>query len=193
MKAPAPQNSRRQTVLGVDPGLATTGWGIVERDGSRLELKAYGAILSAARQPLPLRLRQIRSELAQLIQTYRPTVVAIEELYFTKFAVSIASTAQARGVILLTLSEHEIPLFEYNPRAVKMATTGFGSANKIQMQSMLQRHFNLKEIPRPDDAADALAIALCHLQTQHYLKVSTSRRSRDAFESEMAARAGVTR
>lgn len=189
MKALPP--NKRQTVLGIDPGLATTGWGVAQREGAQLTLRSYGAILTAAHQPLPDRLRQIRKELASLIDLYQPSAVAIEELFFTKFAVSIAATAQARGVILLTIAERDIPVIEYNPRAVKMATTGFGAANKIQMQSMLQRHFKLKELPRPDDAADALAIALCHLQTHVHLKVAVTRRSRAEFEAEMAARAGV--
>jgi crossover junction endodeoxyribonuclease RuvC len=178
-------------VLGVDPGLATTGWGVIEKSGSQPQLKAFGAIVTAAGQALPGRLKQLRRELLSLVATYKPQVLAIEELFFTKFAVSIAATAQARGVILVTAAELDLPLVEYNPRAVKMATTGFGSANKIQMQEMVRRQLQLSEIPKPDDAADALALALCHVQTHHHLKVPTSRRSRAAFEAEMAARAGV--
>jgi len=161
-----------EIVLGIDPGLATTGWGVVQRTARQLTLQAFGAILSPARDPLPQRLHQIHQDLTRLIQMYNPTVLAIEELFFAKFAVSIAATAQARGVILLTAAGQGIPIVEYNPRAVKMAMTGFGSASKIQMQSMLQRYFRLKELPRPDDAADALAIALCHLQTRQDLRVS---------------------
>jgi crossover junction endodeoxyribonuclease RuvC len=154
-------------------------------------MRAFGAILSPSGTPLSGRLLQIRRELSQLINAHRPDALAIEELYFTKFAVSIASTAQARGVILVTAAEAGIPLIEYNPRAVKMATTGFGSASKIQIQLMVQRQLGLKEIPKPDDAADALALALCHLQTASHLKIPTSRRSRAAFEAELAARAGI--
>ncbi len=163
----APQNN--QVVLGIDPGLATTGWGVVEKASTQLTLKAFGAILSPASLPLPQRLHQIHSDLIRLIDTYQPSVLAIEELFFAKFAVSIAATAQARGVILLAAAQKGLPIVEYNPRAVKMAMTGFGSASKIQMQSMVQRHFRLKELPRPDDAADALAIALCHIQTRREL------------------------
>jgi crossover junction endodeoxyribonuclease RuvC len=186
LKAPA---NRDTVVLGIDPGLATTGWGIVERAAGRLRLRAFGAILSPAAAELPSRLLQIRQELSAIIQAHQPEVVAIEELYFAKFAVSIAATAQARGAILLTAAEYGLPIIEYNPRAVKMAMTGFGSANKIQMQSMLQRHFGLKELPRPDDAADAAAIALCHVQTHHHLRVPTSRKSRAVFEAALEARA----
>jgi len=155
--------------LGIDPGLATTGWGVIEKTASSLRLLAFGAIVTPARQELPLRLLHIQGELSRLIETYRPGIVAIEELYFAKFAVSIASTAQARGAILLTVAQRGLSLVEYNPRAVKMAMTGFGSASKDQMQSMVQRYFALKELPRPDDAADALAIALCHAQTNQVL------------------------
>lgn len=158
-----------QIVLGVDPGLATTGWGVVERNSRQLSLRSFGIITTAARQELPDRLRVIRKDLLQIIEEYRPVVLAIEELYFAKFAVSIAATAQARGVILVTAAEAGIPVVEYNPRTVKMAMTGFGSAVKEQMQAMVQRFFHLAEPPRPDDAADAIAIALCHLQTRREL------------------------
>ncbi|HVO33866.1 MAG TPA: crossover junction endodeoxyribonuclease RuvC [Elusimicrobiota bacterium] len=178
-------------MLGIDPGLATTGWGVVEKGASGLVLRAFGALLTEAGTPLPQRLRRIRRELSSLIETHKPTILAIEELYFAKFAVSIAATAQARGVILVTAAENEIPVVEYNPRAVKIAMTGFGSASKIQMQAMLQRHFRLTELPRPDDAADAVAIALCHVQTRPGIHVPVSRKSRAEFEAELAARAGA--
>jgi crossover junction endodeoxyribonuclease RuvC len=183
--------SNKTVVLGIDPGLATTGWGVVEK-GPSLVVRAYGAILTPASTPLPDRLTQLRRDLIQIIHNFQPALMAIEELYFAKFAVSIASTAQARGVILVTAAEMGLPIVTYNPRAVKIALTGFGSASKIQMQSMLQRHFRLQELPKPDDAADALAIALCHLQTNHHLKIPVSRKSRADFEAELAARAGVS-
>lgn len=163
----APQSN--PIVLGVDPGLATTGWGVVQKTPGEPTLKAFGVILTSASLSLPERIYQIHSDLSQIIETHRPSVLAIEELFFAKFAVSIASTAQARGAILLTAAQKNIPVVEYNPRAVKMAMTGFGSASKIQIQSMVQRQFKLKDLPRPDDAADALAIALCHLQTRKEL------------------------
>jgi crossover junction endodeoxyribonuclease RuvC len=153
----------------VDPGLATTGWGVIEKTPSSPVLKAFGAILTLASLPLPQRLKQIHSDLSEIIDSYKPDILAIEELFFAKFAVSIAATAQARGVILLCAARRNVPVVEYNPRAVKMAMTGFGSASKIQIQSMVQRQFALKELPRPDDAADALAIALCHIQTRREL------------------------
>lgn len=185
--------SHKTVVLGVDPGLATTGWGLVEKCGPALSVRAYGAILSPASAALPDRLKQIRRELTQIIQTYQPVVLAIEELYFAKFAVSIAATAQARGVILVTAAELGLPIVEYNPRAVKVALTGFGSAEKIQMQSMLQRHFRLQALPKPDDAADALAIALCHVQTHHELRADGQaiKRARKDFNGLLARQAAA--
>ena len=161
-------------VLGVDPGLATTGWGVIEKTPRAVTLVAFGTIETPATQPLPQRLLHIQRELSRLLELYRPGVMAIEELFFAKFAVSIASTAQARGVILLAAAAKEVPIVEYNPRAVKMAMTGFGSASKIQIQCMVQRQFRLKDLPQPDDAADAMAIALCHVQTRRELLPSSS-------------------
>lgn len=168
-RRPHAHSPTQQVVLGIDPGLATTGWGVLVKDPVRLGLQAYGAITTSARDPLPARLRRLHEELTQLIRTYRPSVLAIEELFFAKFAISIAATAQARGAILVAAASEKLPVVEYNPRAVKMAMTGFGSATKSQMQSMVQRYFRLKDLPEPDDAADALAIALCHVQTRREL------------------------
>ena len=167
MKTPSP--NKNTVVLGIDPGLATTGWGVVQRNGASLSLQCFGVITSASSLDLPQRLKHIHQDLLEIIQSYKPGILAIEELYFAKFAVSIAATAQARGVILLTAAEAGLPVVEYNPRTVKMAMTGFGSAGKEQMQAMVQRFFRLQEPPRPDDAADAVAIALCHLQTRQEL------------------------
>ncbi len=171
-KPPLLRSSPHEIVLGIDPGLATTGWGVVEKTPTSLRLLSYGVIETPAGKPLPDRLLEIHKQLTLLIRAYRPSVMAIEELFFTKFAVSIASTAQARGAILLAAALQELPIAQHNPRAIKMAMTGFGSASKIQMQSMVQRQFHLKELPRPDDAADALAIALCHIQTRQESRLS---------------------
>ncbi len=164
--------STRRVVLGIDPGLATTGWGVVEKNATQLRLIAYGAIETSAGRPLPDRLLSIQRALTVLIQEHQPSAVAIEELFFTKFATSIAATAQARGVILWAAAQEGVVVHEYNPRSVKVAMTGFGGADKSQMQSMLQRYFRLTEIPKPDDAADAVAIALCHLQTSPTLSAA---------------------
>ena len=172
-------------VIGIDPGLATTGWGVVNSARGTLELLGVGVIETSAGLPLPQRLRTLRERLAALLEEYRPETLVIEQLFFTKFATSIAATAQARGVILVTSEERNVPVIELNPRTVKIAMTGFGSATKFQMQSAVQRLLSLKEIPKPDDAADAVAMALCHLQTQPLLVPKTTRRARAAWEAEL--------
>jgi crossover junction endodeoxyribonuclease RuvC len=175
-------------VLGIDPGLATTGWGVIAKSAQDITLRAYGAIETKPADPLPERLLQIRTELLKLIDLHHPTIVAIEELFFAKFATSIAATAQARGSILATAAERQLPVAEYNPRAIKVAVTGFGSASKEQVQSMVQRCLGLPQPPRPDDAADALAIALCHTQTHREQRLSGQaiKRSSKALESLIA-------
>jgi len=184
--------ANKSIVLGIDPGLATTGWGVIEKSGNDLRLLGLGTIETSATRPLPERLVTIRQQMSSLLSKYSPNAVSMEQLFFTKFATSIAATAQARGVILVTAAEANIPVFEQNPRAVKIALTAFGSATKFQMQSAIQRQFRLKELPRPDDAADAVGMALCHLQTASVLKIPTaSRRSRAQWEAELAAKAGV--
>jgi len=130
----------------------------------------YGCIRTKSAETLSERLQNINIELQKLIDTYNPEVVAIEELFFLKEAKSVAAVGQARGAIVLTVSLNKIKLFEYNPRHVKMALTGYGSADKHQMQHMVKTLLRLKEIPKPDDAADALAIAMCHVNTARTLK-----------------------
>ncbi|MBI4395531.1 MAG: crossover junction endodeoxyribonuclease RuvC [Elusimicrobia bacterium] len=155
-----------QKVLGIDPGIATTGWGFVEKaPPDRFLTVRFGCLLTPAKEPMVQRLRHLAEQLRRLVQAEKPDVAAVEELYFAKDSRTAASVGHARGVILLVLSELGLPVYEYNPRQVKMALTGYGAADKSQMQRMVQRLLSLKEIPKPDDAADALAIALCHLQT----------------------------
>jgi len=177
--------SPTQKILGIDPGLATTGWGVVHALQGVLQLAGVGVIETSAGLPLPQRLNTLRGRLAALLMEHQPHILIIEQLFFTKFATSIAATAQARGVILVTAEEHHIPIVELNPRAVKMAMTGFGSATKFQMQSAVQRLLSLKEIPKPDDAADALAMALCHLQTRTLTVPKTTRRMRAQWEADL--------
>lgn len=153
-------------ILGIDPGIATTGWGLVEKTPpDRFRMVANGCFLTAARQPIALRLQLLANQLRNLVNAEKPAAVAIEELYFSKESSSAAAVGHARGAILLVLQDMGLPIYEYNPRQVKMALTGYGAADKFQMQHMVTRLLNLKSIPRPDDAADALAIALCHLNT----------------------------
>jgi crossover junction endodeoxyribonuclease RuvC len=175
--------------LGIDPGLATTGWGVVEKMGSSLTLRALGVIETSSTLSLPHRLFSLRQRLAALLAEHQPHTVSMEQLFFTKFATSIAATAQARGVILLAVQEAGVLISEQNPRTVKIALTGFGSASKHQMQSAIQRHFRLKDAPHPDDAADAVAMAVCHLQTIPGIHIPVTRRSRAKWEAELLRRA----
>jgi crossover junction endodeoxyribonuclease RuvC len=153
-------------VLGIDPGIATTGWGFVEKTSPQTSrLLCFGAILTPAKDGMVDRLQSISRQLQELIRTHQPAVAAIEELFFAKNSATAAAVGHARGVLLLTLAEAGLPIHEYNPRQVKMSLTGFGAADKPQMQRMVQRFLGLKDIPKPDDAADAVAIALCHINT----------------------------
>jgi crossover junction endodeoxyribonuclease RuvC len=153
-------------VLGIDPGLSLTGWGIIDAsDRDKMIPLNYGCICTKSGQTLIERLQNINTGLQAVINKYKPRVAAIEQLFFLKKAASVAQVGQARGAIVLTLALNKIELFEYNPRSVKIALTGYGSAEKIQMQNMVKTALRLKEIPRPDDAADALAMAICHVNT----------------------------
>ncbi|MCA6070878.1 MAG: crossover junction endodeoxyribonuclease RuvC [Endomicrobium sp.] len=153
-------------VLGIDPGLSLTGWGIVDAfSRDKINPIQYGCIKTMPSTPLIERLQRVHTEIQTIINKYKPEAVAIEEIFFLKAARSVASVGQSRGAIVLTISINKLPLFEYNPRTVKIALTGYGSADKHQMQRMVKTFLKLKEIPRPDDAADALAMAICHVNT----------------------------
>ena len=156
-------------VLGVDPGTATTGWGVVGKtDNSKLKLEGYGTIKTSSKTAYPQRLKSIYQELRKVIKKYRPEVMAVEELFFAKNLKTATSVGQARGVIILTGCQSGLEIREYTPLEVKLALVGYGRANKFQVQKMVKLILNLKDIPRPDDAADALAVAVCHLHTKKY-------------------------
>lgn len=158
-----------RTVLGIDPGTASTGYGVVaqEEDGSFV-LLACGVIRTAPDQPMPLRLREIFQDINNLIQEFHPDEIAVEELFFGRNVTTAISVGQARGAALLAAALQEIPVAEYTPATVKQALTGYGNADKVQMQTMVQHLLALEAPPRPDDAADGVAIALCHLQMSRY-------------------------
>ena len=156
-------------VLGVDPGVADTGWAVLEsRPDKEARLADSGVIRTPAALPLPLRLREIHAALSEVLRGHRPDQVAVEEMFFLKAAHTVRATLQARGVILLAAAQASAPVVEYNPRQVKIALTGSGSAAKDQMQRMVQVTLRLEKILKPDDVADAAAIALCHLRMSHY-------------------------
>jgi len=153
-------------VLGIDPGTAITGYGLVE-EGDELELIACGVITTPAGVPLPERLLTIHRQLSEVIRRYQPEAVAIEELFFSKNVRTAMSVGHARGVILLAAAQAGLPIYEYKPSEVKQAVVGYGAATKEQMQEMVRLLLDLEEVPTPDDAADAVAIAVCHLHSAH--------------------------
>ncbi|MFI5261155.1 MAG: crossover junction endodeoxyribonuclease RuvC [Candidatus Limnocylindrales bacterium] len=148
-------------VLGIDPGTARTGYGVVERDGARLTLVDYGCLETPSTMVLPQRLLLIEQGLSALITEHAPDVVAVERLYFNRNVQTAFAVGQARGVILMVAAQRGLPVAEYGPHEVKQAVTGYGRADKGQVQRMVQRLLELAVLPRPDDAADALAIAIC--------------------------------
>lgn len=152
-------------VIGIDPGTAMTGWGIVEGEDQGLNLVACGVVTTPAGTPLPQRLQSIYRELTSIVQQYRPDSSAIEELFFSKNAKTALAVGHGRGAAMLALANADLSIVEYKPLEVKQALTGHGSADKRQIQQMVKLLLALDEIPRPDDAADALAVAICHLHS----------------------------
>jgi len=156
-------------VLGIDPGTATTGYGLVRQaeDGS-LEAVEFGAILTPTEMPMPDRLASLYEQLQAIILLHRPDSSAVEKLFFQKNVKTALSVGQGRGVVLLALAQAHLPVGEYTPNEIKQAVTGYGSAGKQQMQEMVRLLLRLEHQPKPDDAADALAVAICHLHSSHY-------------------------
>ncbi|OQY86235.1 MAG: crossover junction endodeoxyribonuclease RuvC [Chloroflexi bacterium UTCFX4] len=151
--------------LGIDPGTALCGYGIVRAVGDDYELVACGAIATPAKTPLEFRLLKIYDELGAIIRAYKPNTAAVEKLFFSRNTTTALSVGHARGVILLALAQACLPLAEYTPNEIKQAVAGYGGADKYQMQQMVRVLLRLDQAPKPDDAADAVAIALCHLQS----------------------------
>lgn len=155
------QNTMSKIILGVDPGIADTGFGLVEKGaGGKLSCLAYGSIKTPASLPLPQRLVILDKELERVIKKYQPQLAAVEQLFFTNNAKTAMIVGQARGVILLALKRGGLEILEFTPPQVKQAVSCTGRADKCQVQKMVAMLLGLKEVPRPDDAADALAIAL---------------------------------
>ena len=149
-------------ILGIDPGVATIGFGLVRAERNRNQLLRYGVITTPPGIPLSNRLLQISNDMEELIHAFHPDEMAVEELFFTKNITTGIAVAHGRGVILLAAEKLGVPVFEYTPMQVKQAVVGYGKAEKRQVMLMTQRLLHMKEIPRPDDAADALALAICH-------------------------------
>ena len=150
-------------ILGIDPGFAIVGFGVIRSENGRQALLQCGAVTTPAGLPLPTRLRQIADDMETLMLQFKPDAMAVEELFFNNNVTTGIGVAQARGVILVAAERFGVPIYEYSPSEVKLAVVGYGKAEKRQV--MTKRLLSLKAVPKPDDAADAVAIALCHART----------------------------
>ena len=159
-------------ILGLDPGLATMGYGVIEKlkndDTAAVD---YGVVLTPKNESLPVRLAMLEEGINKILLKYKPDEIAVEELFFSKNITTGIPVAHARGVMLLTCIKYCGKLYEYTPNQIKMSLTGYGRADKIQMQQVVTSLLHLSKIPRPDDAADALAVALCHAHTSRFGKL----------------------
>ncbi len=152
-------------VLGIDPGTASTGWGVVSKEGDDLVLVGYGTVNTSQDTPLPQRLQTIHRELGEVISQHRPDAVVVEKLFFSKNVKTALSLGQARGVALLAAADAGIPLYEYTPLEVKQSVVGYGRASKDQIQQLVKMLLRLDSVPQPNDAADAIAVAICHIHS----------------------------
>lgn len=153
-------------ILGVDPGTATTGWAVVEEKSGKLISLAHGHIATLKNKNTAERLLEVAEDLEKIIRQYQPTEAAVEDIFFFKNLKTVIKVSQSRGAILLTLEKLKVKIFEYTPLQVKQAITGYGRAEKRQVQEMVKNIMNLKTLPKPDDVADALAIAACHIHSR---------------------------
>lgn len=152
-------------ILGIDPGIAIVGFGLIESNRGSVRMLQYGAVTTEAGLPLATRLVQIENDMTALISQLKPDEIAVEELFFSKNITTGIAVAHGRGVILCTAERLGVPIFEYTPMQVKQAVAGYGLADKKQVMDMTKRLLKLKAVPKPDDAADALAIAICHARS----------------------------
>ena len=155
-------------ILGIDPGFAITGYSIIDYIGNKFYLRTSGAILTEAKTSFPLRLEKINKELSEIIENYNPDAISIEELFFNNNAKTAINVAQARGVILVTARMHNLDIFEYTPLQVKQAVTGYGRADKIQVQRMVKMILNEEKLPKLDDVTDSMAMAICHAHSAKF-------------------------
>lgn len=155
-------------ILGIDPGFAILGYGIIEKKGNHFSVCGYGAVTTEAGIPMPDRLKQIYCELMEIIAEYQPEAASIEELFFNTNITTAIQVAQARGVAILACANSGVAIAEYTPLQIKQGLVGYGRAEKKQVQQMVKTILNLKEVPKPDDTADALAAAICHGHSSGY-------------------------
>jgi len=154
--------------LGVDPGTALLGYGVVTTEPEPAAV-TFGVIETKPDRPMPQRLAILFDQLSELIESYRPDVLAVEQLFFARNVTTAIAVGQARGIVLLAAARADVPVVEYSPAEVKQAVVGYGKAEKRQVQEMIRLLLRLDELPQPDDAADALAVAICHVQTAPFL------------------------
>lgn len=152
-------------ILGIDPGYATIGFGVVEASRGSVCLRQYGTITTAPNQEFSQRLLTIYQDMLQLLDTVRPDCIAIEELFWGHNVTTGIGVSHARGVIVLTAAQQQLPIHEYTPMQIKQAVVGYGNATKLQVMDMTRRILNMEHVARPDDAADAIAVALCHARS----------------------------
>ncbi len=155
-------NLYNMVIMGIDPGFAITGYGIVKYEGNKFSVIDYGAVTTAASMELPKRLLALSCRLEELIEKHKPDAVSIEELFFNKNIKTALTVGHGRGVAILVAAKSGVDVFEYTPLQVKQSVVGYGRAEKSQMQQMVKAILNLSSIPKPDDVADALAVAICH-------------------------------
>lgn len=149
-------------ILGIDPGYAIVGWGVIEYEHSRFRVLGYGAITTNADTPFPQRLESIYNDMCYVFNKYKPSVMSMEKLFYNSNQKTVIDVAQARGVITLCAQMHNKEIFEYTPLQVKQSVTGYGRAEKKQVMEMTRSILSLESVPKPDDTADALALAICH-------------------------------
>ena len=164
-------------VLGIDPGYALMGWGVVEANGSQMKLLGYGCIETKAGTPMQHRLRTLQLGVRDLTLMYRPDEVAFEELFFAQNVTTALMVGAARGAAIIAAAEYTEHLYEYTPMQIKQTITGYGKADKKQIQQMVKMLLRMDEIPKPDDAADAIAIALCHARSSTSLLAQAQRKN----------------
>ncbi len=154
-----------KTIIGIDPGYAITGYGIISKTGNKLKAIDYGVIETAAKTEFPTRLLAINDKVRFILETFKPDIMVVEELFLYNNRTTAIGTAQARGVVLVEAARAGIPVYEFTPNQVKLAVTGYGRADKKQVSTMVKSLLGLKEVPKPDDVTDALAIAICMANT----------------------------
>ncbi len=157
------------TIIGIDPGIADTGYGIIKEENGKLSILEYGSIKTPVKKTLPERLGVLKKKLILLLKKYNPELAVVEQLFFCKNIKTALNVGQARGVIIVALDDMKIKIIELTPLQIKQGLTGYGKADKKQIQEMVKAILNLKEIPKPDDAADALAMAICGTTMKKYL------------------------